>query len=38
MTPLALLTYPNIDPIAIEYGPISIKWYGIAYLDRKSVV
>ncbi len=32
MTPLALLTYPNIDPIAIEYGPISIKWYGIAYL------
>lgn len=32
MTPLALLTYPNIDPIAFEYGPISIKWYGIAYL------
>lgn len=32
MTPLALLTYPNIDPIAIEYGPISIKWYGLAYL------
>ena len=32
MTPLALLTFPNIDPIAIEYGPISIKWYGLAYL------
>lgn len=32
MTPLALLNYPNIDPIAIEYGPISIKWYGLAYL------
>ena len=32
MTPLALLHFPNIDPIAIEYGPISIKWYGIAYL------
>lgn len=32
MTPLALLTYPNIDPVAIEYGPISIKWYGLAYL------
>ena len=32
MTPLALLTYPNINPIAIEYGPISIKWYGLAYL------
>ena len=32
MTPLALLHFPNIDPIAIEYGPISIKWYGLAYL------
>jgi phosphatidylglycerol:prolipoprotein diacylglycerol transferase len=32
MTPLALLTYPNIDPVAIEFGPISIKWYGLAYL------
>jgi phosphatidylglycerol:prolipoprotein diacylglycerol transferase len=32
MTPLALLHYPNINPIAIEYGPISIKWYGLAYL------
>jgi phosphatidylglycerol:prolipoprotein diacylglycerol transferase len=32
MTPLAFLTYPDINPIAIEYGPISIKWYGLAYL------
>jgi phosphatidylglycerol:prolipoprotein diacylglycerol transferase len=32
MTPLALLTYPNIDPVAIEIGPLSIKWYGIAYM------
>lgn len=32
MTPLALLTYPDINPVAIEYGPISIKWYGLAYL------
>lgn len=29
---LALLTYPNIDPVAIEFGPISIKWYGLAYM------
>ena len=29
---LALLTYPNIDPVAIEVGPLSIKWYGIAYM------
>jgi phosphatidylglycerol:prolipoprotein diacylglycerol transferase len=30
MTPLAFLTYPDINPVAIEYGPISIKWYGLA--------
>ena len=32
MTALAVLTYPNIDPVAIELGPLSIKWYGIAYM------
>jgi phosphatidylglycerol:prolipoprotein diacylglycerol transferase len=32
MTPLALLTYPNIDPVAIEFGPLSVKWYGLAYM------
>lgn len=32
MTPLALLTYPAIDPVAIHIGPISIKWYGLAYM------
>ena len=25
------MTYPNIDPIALELGPIEIRWYGIAY-------
>jgi phosphatidylglycerol:prolipoprotein diacylglycerol transferase len=29
---LAALTYPAIDPVAIEIGPISIKWYGLAYM------
>jgi phosphatidylglycerol---prolipoprotein diacylglyceryl transferase len=33
MTPLALLTYPNIDPVAIEFGSYSIKWYGLAYMS-----
>lgn len=32
MHALALWTYPNIDPVAIEFGPISIKWYGLAYM------
>ncbi len=25
-------TYPNIDPIALHLGPLSIHWYGISYL------
>jgi phosphatidylglycerol---prolipoprotein diacylglyceryl transferase len=32
MTPLALLTYPNIDPVAIQLGPVAVKWYGLAYM------
>ncbi|MBS0232889.1 MAG: prolipoprotein diacylglyceryl transferase [Proteobacteria bacterium] len=32
MTPLALLTYPNIDPVAIHLGPVSVKWYGLSYM------
>jgi phosphatidylglycerol---prolipoprotein diacylglyceryl transferase len=32
MTPLALLTYPNIDPVALHLGPVSVKWYGLAYM------
>ncbi|MEZ5850747.1 MAG: prolipoprotein diacylglyceryl transferase [Hyphomicrobiaceae bacterium] len=31
MTLLAI-TYPAIDPIALQLGPISIKWYGLAYV------
>ncbi len=30
--PLAALAYPNIDPVAISIGPLSIKWYGLAYM------
>jgi phosphatidylglycerol---prolipoprotein diacylglyceryl transferase len=26
------LAYPNIDPVAISIGPLSIKWYGLAYM------
>ncbi len=29
---LAFLTYPAIDPVAIEIGPIAIKWYGLSYM------
>jgi phosphatidylglycerol---prolipoprotein diacylglyceryl transferase len=26
------LQYPNIDPIALQIGPVAIHWYGITYL------
>jgi phosphatidylglycerol:prolipoprotein diacylglycerol transferase len=29
---LAILPYPNIDPIAISIGPLAIHWYGLAYV------
>lgn len=31
MMPL-VLTFPDIDPVAVAFGPVSIKWYGLAYL------
>ncbi len=27
-----MLTFPNIDPVALSLGPIKIHWYGIMYL------
>lgn len=32
MIPLSLITYPQIDPIMFQIGPIKIRWYGMAYL------
>ncbi|MEX0922015.1 MAG: prolipoprotein diacylglyceryl transferase [Rhodovibrionaceae bacterium] len=29
---LALLSYPQIDPILVEIGPIAIRWYALAYI------
>jgi phosphatidylglycerol:prolipoprotein diacylglycerol transferase len=29
---LAFLTYPAIDPVALRLGPLSVHWYGLAYL------
>ena len=29
---VAAIPFPNFDPVAIEIGPLSIKWYGLAYL------
>lgn len=29
---LLLLPYPEIDPVALEIGPIAIRWYALAYI------
>src|SRR5450759_4325260 len=29
---MAVWTYPEIDPIAFAIGPVSVRWYGLAYL------
>jgi phosphatidylglycerol---prolipoprotein diacylglyceryl transferase len=29
---LLVLSYPNIDPIALEIGPLAIRWYSLAYI------
>jgi phosphatidylglycerol:prolipoprotein diacylglycerol transferase len=29
---LLAIPYPAIDPVALRIGPLSIKWYGLAYL------
>ena len=28
----ALLPFPNIDPIALQIGPLAIRWYALAYI------
>lgn len=27
-----MLTYPQIDPVAIQIGPLAVHWYGLTYL------
>ncbi len=27
-----MLTYPNIDPVALTLGPVKVHWYGVMYL------
>lgn len=29
---LFVIPYPVIDPVAIELGPVAIRWYGLAYM------
>jgi phosphatidylglycerol:prolipoprotein diacylglycerol transferase len=27
-----MLTYPDIDPVALQLGPLKVHWYGLMYL------
>ena len=27
-----MLVYPNIDPVALHIGPLTVYWYGLMYL------
>ncbi|NJB68973.1 phosphatidylglycerol:prolipoprotein diacylglycerol transferase [Desulfobaculum xiamenense] len=27
-----MLIYPHIDPVALHFGPLSVRWYGLMYL------
>lgn len=29
---LALLPFPDIDPVAVSIGPLAVHWYGLAYV------
>ncbi len=31
--PAALLQYPQIDPVALQLGPLQVRWYGLAYVS-----
>jgi phosphatidylglycerol:prolipoprotein diacylglycerol transferase len=31
MAPL-VIPYPSIDPVALQMGPLAVKWYGLAYV------
>lgn len=29
---IAAIPFPNIDPVALELGPLAIRWYALAYI------
>ncbi len=32
MPPFLVIPFPNIDPIAVAFGPFAIRWYALAYI------
>ena len=38
MLPLAVLPFPDIDPVIVQIGPLAIHWYGVGYvIGRKAM-
>ena len=29
---LATMPFPNVDPVALQIGPVAVRWYGISYV------
>jgi phosphatidylglycerol---prolipoprotein diacylglyceryl transferase len=32
LLPLSAIAFPNIDPVALQIGPLAIRWYGLAWI------
>ena len=32
MFPLAVIAFPNIDPVAFSIGPLDVRWYSLGYI------
>ena len=32
LLPLAALTFPDIDPVVVQIGPLAVHWYGLGYV------
>jgi len=35
---MPMLIHPNFDPIALQLGPVAIRWYGLMYLTAFAIV
>ena len=32
LLPLTVLTFPQIDPVLLQIGPLAVHWYGLGYV------